>query len=87
MKKRSSLQKLKNIGPETERWLNEIDIYSARDLEEYGVIRAYTMLKKSGFPVTRNFLYAAKGALLDVEWNALPESIKDHLNRQADEMR
>jgi DNA transformation protein len=68
---------LKNLGPAMERYLGEIGITTAEQLDEVGSVEAYVRLRER-FPRTINLvaLYALEGALLDVHWNHLPPEVK-----------
>ncbi|MFW5442713.1 MAG: TfoX/Sxy family DNA transformation protein [Methylococcaceae bacterium] len=61
------MSKLKGLGPKTEKYLNEIGIYSKDDLVKIGAVNAYIKLQKeSRFKPSMNFLYAMVGAVENV---------------------
>lgn len=71
------LRDLKNLGPASERQLHEVGITTPEQLAAIGSIEAYLRLKERfGSRVTRVFLRALEGALLDVHWNHLPPEIE-----------
>ncbi|MCG8368182.1 MAG: TfoX/Sxy family protein [Pseudanabaenales cyanobacterium] len=68
---------MKNIGPVSQRWLAEIEIFTPKDLDTVGVVPAWIQLK-ARYPqkVTKNLLWALLGAQLDRDWRELPEAVK-----------
>ncbi|MDE2818916.1 MAG: TfoX/Sxy family protein [Chloroflexota bacterium] len=75
---REDLLKLKNIGETSADWLIAIGIDSVSQIEELGAAEVYRRLR-ARFPVSRNMLWALQGALLDIPYNQLPESLKQAL--------
>ena len=54
-----SLRQLKGLGPKTEKYLNEIGIYTKEELAELGPVKAFIKLQKEGdSKPSMNFLYA-----------------------------
>ena len=80
----SELSALKNIGKATEKWLNNIGVYTRQDLEDIGVTLIYKVLKFN-YPskITPNLLYALQGAVDDINWQELPEDVRDQLKLSA----
>jgi len=78
----SKLSHLKNIGPKSEMWLNDFDIYTKEDIERYGPVTLYHILKSNGYDVNMIFVYALQGALMNLHWNELPKEIKDNLKNE-----
>jgi DNA transformation protein and related proteins len=74
-----SLTQLKNLGPKSTKWLNAIGVYTLDDLREMGAIDCCRILKAQGYPVSLNLAYAIEGALRDLHWTKLPESVKQQL--------
>lgn len=74
------LSTLKNIGKTTETWLNEVGIHSPDDLRTVGAVAVYRRLK-AAYPaaVTLNALWALEGALLGLDWRAIPDERKTEL--------
>ena len=81
------LSSLKNIGPQSEKWLNAIDIYTKEDIEKLGPVTIYNILKVQDFPVNRLLAYALQGALLNVHWNDLPKKVKKQLDKEIEETK
>jgi DNA transformation protein and related proteins len=78
-----SVRELSNIGPKTATWLESIGVKTLEDIEKLGAIEVYERLKLA-YPeqVSLNALWALQGAILDMPWNQLPESVKEDLKRQ-----
>ncbi len=73
------LSALKNIGPRSAHWLASAGVGSVEALRALGSVKAYVRLKKLGYPVSLNLVYAIEGALIDLHWNALPPELKARL--------
>ena len=74
------LSKLKGLGPKSEKYLNDIGIYTRQDLEAIGAIKAF--IKLSTVDKTKpglNFLYAMVGALEDRSWTDIVKTEKTRL--------
>ncbi len=85
MKKLSTLSDLKNIGSKSEQWLNDFDIYTKEDIEEYGPVLIYKILRDNGYPVSKILVYALQGAIMNIHWNELPPEIKKEIDRELSE--
>lgn len=72
---------LRNLGKTSAQWLHASGIHSAEDLRRLGAVRAYLEVKSRGFGASRVLLYSIEGALRDIHWQQLPESLKVELNR------
>lgn len=74
-----SLIQLKNLGPKSTQWLNAIGVYTLDDLREMGAVDCCRILKAQGYPVSLNLAYAIEGALRNLHWTKLPQSVKQQL--------
>jgi len=75
-----SLRKLKGLGPKTEKYLNEIGIYTKENLAEIGAVNAFINLQKEGhIKPSLNFLYAMVGALENEHWMKIAKSERERL--------
>jgi len=76
---------LKNFGPKSTLWLEEIGITTIEQIEEIGVVEVYVRLK-TAFPhkVTLNALWGLQAALMGIRWNQLPEDLKQDLRKQVE---
>lgn len=83
-KKVNDLKSARNIGPTIEKRLNEIGVYYLKDLIRLTPVKAYKKICKSNpgktFPVCY-YLYSLQGAIMDLNWNDIPEEIKQNLKR------
>ncbi|MCV0366190.1 MAG: TfoX/Sxy family protein [Nitrosopumilus sp.] len=81
-KTKSELSGLKNIGATIEKRLNEIGIYSKKDLQKMGAVKAYKKIKQKNsdktIPVCY-YLYSFQGALEEKHWNDISEKTKKNL--------
>ena len=78
------LRDLRNLGPASEQALVRAGIRTPEQLDEVGAAAAFRRLAEAGTPhLTRVFLWALAGALLDVDWRELPAGVKADLEREA----
>jgi len=84
---RSELSKLRNLGPKTTAWLNDVGIETPDHLRECGAAAAYVAIKQA-FPerVNRNALWALFGALEDVSWDRVRSRDKRRLEAEIEEL-
>jgi hypothetical protein len=80
-----SVSELKNLGPKSEAWLNEIGIFSKTDIERIGPVEIYRLLKQHGLPASLNLVYALEAMLMDIHWTKLPANMKLELKRAVKE--
>lgn len=74
--------RIKNMGPKSTEWLNDIGIFTVEDIEREGVIAVYQRLKASRPGISRVMLYALQGAVMNLHWNHLPDEVKADLLRE-----
>jgi len=83
-KKVNDLKYARNIGSTIEKQLNEIGVFSLKDLIKLTPVKAYKKICKSNpgktFPVCY-YLYSLQGAIMDLHWNDIPEEIKLNLKK------
>ena len=75
----AKLTSLKNIGKEMEKKLNSVGIMTAEDLKECGSKAAFLTLKSLYSNLCLVHLYTLEGAVSDIEYNQLPEVVKQNL--------
>ena len=85
--KKDDLTALRNLGPKSAKWLHAVGIHTRADLERLGAVNAYLQVKRGGFKVSLNLLYALAGLLLDVRWNKLPHDERSRLILEVDAMQ
>lgn len=81
----TTLNNAKNIGATIQQRLNNIGIFTLGDLAEITPVIAYQKMKAEQPNQTLPqcyYLYSLQGALMDVQWEELPEGLKDELKRQ-----
>jgi hypothetical protein len=76
---------MRNFGPKSTQWLTAIGIHTLDDLREVGVITAYNLVTAHGYNTSLNLLWAMQGALMDVHWTKIPESVKQELKQRLKE--
>jgi len=76
----TKLSHLVNIGAKTEHMLNDVDIWTQQELQEFGPIEAWKRIKeRHPEQATLDCLYVLQGALLGVPWHKLPAEVADEL--------
>lgn len=73
------LSKLHNIGKVLEKQLNEVGINSIENLREIGSKKAWIKIKNIDESACLNRLCALEGAIRNIRWHDLDESIKKDL--------
>jgi DNA transformation protein len=76
MEKRTDLR---NIGPEVERQLNKINIFTNKELKEKGSKQTWLDIQKFDSSACLNRLYGLEGAIRNIRWHNLPDDIKKDL--------
>lgn len=77
---KQKLSALKGLGPKSEKFLNEIGIFTRSDLENIGPVKAFIKLRdESSVKPSLNFLYAMVGALEDAHWADIAKREKARL--------
>ena len=75
---------MRNIGPVSRRWLDEVGIVTLDDLKKVGAVVAYRMVKARYPGATLNLLWSLEGAITGVDWRALPAERKSELRRSVE---
>jgi DNA transformation protein and related proteins len=68
---------LRNIGPQTEKWLRRVGITSKRQFETLGAQKTYRLLLEAGYEPNRDLLYALIGAEEDMDWRIVAKREKN----------
>ena len=80
----TALTSLQNIGKELEKKLKAADISTAEELQKVGSREAFLRLKLRDPYVCLVHLYALEGAISGMEYNQLPEDVKQSLKAYSD---
>lgn len=83
----AELATLRNIGKEIEKKLKSIDISTAEELKNVGSKEAFFRLKLHYPNVCLVHLYTLEGAISDIEYNQLPEDVKQRLKNYSDSLK
>ena len=81
------LTKLKNIGAEMEKKLSFIGINTAEDLVRLGSKETFLRLKVAYPEVCLVHLYVLQAVIDGLEFNMLPQNIKDELKAFSDSLK
>lgn len=80
-------ERLLNMGPRSSAWLDAVGVRTLEDLQQLGVHECWLLLRRHGYPVTLNMLYALAGAQLGCNWRQLPPDVKQDLQNFARQHR
>ena len=71
---------MKGLGPKTSERLLRVGVDSSEELEKLGAVGAFRLLRDA-FPewASLNALWGMHAALMEIDWRALPEAVKDSL--------
>ncbi len=78
------MEKLRNLGPVSQSWLQAVGITSRAQLRRFGPVNAFLRVQQAGYRPSLNLLWALAGAVRDVDWRDLAKVEKDRLR---DELR
>lgn len=70
---------MRNLGPVSRGWLDQIDVHSIDELRELGSVLGFVRIRVNTPKVSRNLLWALEGALIDEDCRLLPRPLKDSL--------
>lgn len=73
---------LKNLGPTSRSWLDEINIRTIDDLRRTGSVVAYRLVKDRQPAASLNLLWALAAALRGIDWRELSAIDKDDLRTE-----
>jgi len=77
---------MRNLGPKSRRWLPELKIFTRDDLNDFGAIMAYRILKDKHSRISINLLWPMVGCLKDCDWRDLSPEVKNDLRRQLERL-
>lgn len=77
---------LPNLGPTSVSWLRNAGIRTIIDLERFGPVAAYRLVKnRQPSGLTINLLWALEAGLLGKDWRELSEEDKSRLKTELEE--
>lgn len=77
-----SIEKLRNLGPQSASWLRDSGITTIGELENVGAVAAFQIVRTRGFPASLNLLYALHAGLSQRDWRDLTPAEKSDLKSQ-----
>ena len=83
----TELTSMRNIGKEMEKKLKAIGIASAEELIQTGSKDAFFRLKLLYPSVCAVYLYTLQGAIDDIDYNLLPDEVKQDLKHFSEALR
>jgi DNA transformation protein and related proteins len=81
---REPIHNLLNLGPTSVAWLRDVGIATIADLEAYGPVAAYRLVKRKQPSASLNLLWALAAGLQGKDWRKLTDKekrlLQDELN-------
>jgi DNA transformation protein and related proteins len=76
---------MRNLGPQMERWLGEVDVKTDEALRQIGAVAAYSRLRfMFGNKISVIALYAMQAALIGCDWRSITSEEKAALRKEVD---
>ncbi|MGI9519153.1 MAG: TfoX/Sxy family DNA transformation protein [Pirellulaceae bacterium] len=73
------VENLRNLGPASAAWLQEVGVLTRSDLRRMGPVAAFQLVRQRFPNASLNLLWALAAALQDKDWRELADSEKDQL--------
>jgi len=73
------MSKIRNIGPASAHWLEEIGVETLEQLRSVGSVPVYAMVRDQHPEASLNLLWSLEAALRDQDWHELTQDVKDAL--------
>ena len=77
---------LRGLGPVSRRWLADMGLHTANDLQSVDVFGLYRQLKQHHSGVSRNLLYALIGAQENRDWREVARTDKTSILLRLEQM-
>lgn len=62
---------LRNLGPTSKLWLEQVGVKTRHDLLAIGVVPAFLMVRQLGVAPSLNLLWALHGAAAQIDWREI----------------
>jgi hypothetical protein len=82
MTRSPELARLRNLGPQSARWLNAVGVHTEAELRALGAVDAYRLLALRGYRPSLNLVYAIEGALRGEHWARLAPEVRERLRAE-----
>lgn len=79
------VENLRNLGPTSAIWLQEIGVYTKSDLQRLGPVLAYQLVSQHQPRTSLNLLWAMSAALSDRDWREVTSEEKERLKTELEE--
>lgn len=76
------IDNLPNLGPASVSWLRDVGIRTITDLERFGPVAAYRLVKNRQPAASLNLLWALEAGLLGKDWRELSDEDKSRLKTE-----
>jgi len=73
---------IKNFGPKSKEWLNEIGVFDWNDIDRIGVVEVFVMLKRVNPKISLNMLWALFMGHQGKHWMDITEKEKLELKSE-----
>ena len=79
-----SIATLRNLGPVSAGWLEEVGITTVAQLKQLGPAVAYSIVRRQQPKVSLNLLWGLAAAMADKDWRELTDEEKQELLDQVE---
>lgn len=84
MSEPGAISQLRNLGEYSAKVLATLGIHTREDLQQWGAVKPYVLLKAAGHRVSMNLVYAIEASLMDIHINHLPLEVKQRLKKEVE---
>jgi len=78
------IENVRNLGPTSAAWLREVEIHTRAELEDFGPVMAFLLVRRRRPDVSLNLLWAIAAGLQDRDWRELTPDEKAKLRSEAE---
>lgn len=80
------MNQIRNLGPVSQQWLDDVGIHTVEDLRRVGSVSAYAVVRRHERRASLNLLWALEAALRDIDWRELNPGDKEVLKTKLAEL-
>lgn len=77
--------RLRNLGPVSARWLDDVGIRTESQLRAVGTVAAFRMVAMAGHRPSLNLAYAIEAAIRGIDWRDLPAAARSGIREALDQ--
>jgi DNA transformation protein and related proteins len=82
----ASNRPMRNLGPVSRKWLNDVGIYDIDDLRAVGPVVAFAMVRQKFHKASLNLLWALAACLENIDWREIDAARKKQIQDELDQL-